>query len=101
MNLKSLMCIAAIASFGFAPMMLPSNAFTQQTSDEMTCSEAISHFERSREINVKQDGQVLPITQGTPIKQADMLNCAGNGSRFETMVKTRDNPQCVIAAYCG
>ncbi|HSO48113.1 MAG TPA: hypothetical protein VLQ68_09310 [Rhizobiaceae bacterium] len=72
-----------------------------QTSDEMTCSEAIAHYERSREINVKQDGQVLPINQGTPIRQADMLNCAGNGSRFDTMVPTRDDPQCVIAAYCG
>ena len=81
-------------------LMLPVNAFAQ-TSDEMTCSEAIAHYERSREINVKQDGQVLPITQGTPIKQADMLNCSGNGSRFETMVPTRDDPQCVIAAYCG
>lgn len=77
-------------------------AFAQQTSNDMTCSEAIAHYQRDREINTRQQGQVLPITQGTPIREADMLNCGSDGSsRFETMVETRDDPQCVIAAYCG
>ena len=82
-------------------LLMPSAATAQQVSDDMTCSEAIAHYERNREINTMQDGQVLPINQGTPIRQADTLNCSSDGgNRFETMVKTRDDPQCVIAAYC-
>jgi hypothetical protein len=79
---------------------MPATAWAQQVSDEMTCAEAIEHYERYRQINTIANGQVLPIDQGTPIRQADMLNCTGNGNRFDTMVKTRDDPQCVIAAYC-
>lgn len=81
-------------------MMLPSIALAQQVSDDMTCAEAVEHYERNRQIMTIANGQVLPIDQGTPIRQADMLNCDGESSRFETMVKTKDNPQCVIAAYC-
>jgi hypothetical protein len=82
-------------------LLMPSVASGQQVSEEMTCSEAIAHYERNREINTMQDGQVLPINQGTPIRQANMLNCSSDGeNRFETMVNTRDDPQCVIAAYC-
>jgi hypothetical protein len=89
-------------AFCLAALMGSTNAvLAQDLSDDMTCAEAIDHFERTGEINIMQDGQVLPITQGTPIRKADMLNCTGNGMRFETMVKTRDDPQCVIAAYCG
>ena len=85
-----------------AVLVVPGTAVAQDVSDEMSCSEAIAHYERYRQINTIVNGQVLPIDQGTPIRQADMLNCDGDqSSRFETMVKTRDDPQCVIAAYCG
>jgi hypothetical protein len=87
------MIIAAI-------VILPSVAQAAQVSDDMTCAEAVEYYERNRQIMTIANGQELPIDQGTPIRQADMLNCDGGSSRFETMVKTKDKPQCVIAAYC-
>lgn len=92
--LKTLLALAAL-------LPLSPAALAGQVSDDMTCSEAIAHYERYRQIDTIANGTVLPIDQGTPIRQAGMLNCdADQGSRFETMVKTRDDPQCVIAAYC-
>jgi hypothetical protein len=82
-------------------LLMQSAALAQQVADQMTCSEAVAHYERFRQIDTIVNGEVLPIDQGTPIRQAENLNCnADQGSRFETMVKTTDDPQCVIAAYC-
>jgi hypothetical protein len=83
-----------------AALVLPSVSQPAQVSNDMTCAEAVEHDERNRQIMTIANGQELPIDQGTPIRQADMLNCDGGSSRFETMVETKDKPQCVIAAYC-
>jgi hypothetical protein len=84
-----------------AAMLLPSSALADQVSQDMTCAEAVAHYEKNRRIMTINEGQEIPIYQGTPIRQAETLNCSGDqDSRFDTMVPTKDNPQCVIAAYC-
>jgi hypothetical protein len=84
-----------------AAMLLPSSALAEEVSQDMTCAQAVEHYEKNRRIMTINEGQELPIYQGTPIRQAESLNCTGDGdNRFETMVPTKDNPECVIAAYC-
>jgi hypothetical protein len=93
MRYTSILVIAAV--------MLPAVAFADEVSQDMTCAQAVEHYEKNRRIMTINEGQELPIYQGTPIRQADSLNCSGDGDeRFETMVPTKDNPECVIAAYC-
>jgi hypothetical protein len=86
-----------------AAFLLPSAASAAgPVSQEMTCAQAVEHYEKFRQIMTINEGQELPIDQGTPIRQAETLNCTSDQeNRFETMVPTKDNPQCVIAAYCG
>jgi len=86
--------VIALASFIGATA-----AHGQQLSEQMTCEEAIAHFAQHGSINTAVNGTVLPISQGTPIAKADLLTC--RGGRFDTMVKTKDKAECVIAAYCG
>lgn len=84
-----------------ATLVFPSSALADQVSQDMTCAEAVAHYEKNRRIMTINEGQEIPIYQGTPIRQAETLNCSGDqDSRFDTMVPTKDNPQCVIAAYC-
>jgi hypothetical protein len=84
-----------------AAVMLPTIASGAEVSQDMTCAQAVEVYEKDKRIMTINEGQVLPIYQGTPIRQADMLNCSGDqDERFETMVPTKDDPQCVIAAYC-
>jgi hypothetical protein len=90
-----------LGMFVAAAMLLPSSALADQVSQDMTCAEAVAHYEKNRRIMTINEGQEIPIYQGTPIGQAETLNCTGDQEdRFETMVPTKDNPQCVIAAYC-
>lgn len=89
----------ACTSF-FAILVQAAPVSAQELSDNMTCDEAIRYYAEHRVIDTTVNGTVLPIRQGTPIQQSGMLLCGVGENRFETMVKTRDREQCVIAAYC-
>jgi hypothetical protein len=69
----------------------------------MTCEEAIGYYQEHRQIEINQDGTVLPIDQGTPVREADIRRCSEDDDDegpMDTMVPTKDNPECVIAKYC-
>ncbi|MCG6856985.1 MAG: hypothetical protein LJE67_02855 [Salaquimonas sp.] len=89
----------ACTSF-FAILVQAAPVSAQELSDNMTCDEAIRYYAEHRVINTTENGTVLPITQGTPIQQAGLLGCGADENRFDTMVKTKDKEECVIAAYC-
>jgi hypothetical protein len=94
------MMIRCAAALLFAILAQAVAVNAQELSDNMTCDEAIRYYAEHRVIDTTVNGTVLPIRQGTPIQQSGMLLCGVGENRFETMVKTRDREQCVIAAYC-
>lgn len=81
--------------------VLPFTAHAEEMTKDMTCEQAIEAFEKNGIVYEEQNGQALPIRQGTPIRKANLLKCVTTGDEvFETMVVTEDNPQCTIARYC-
>jgi hypothetical protein len=79
-----------------------SSAMAVTLAEDMTCEQAIRTFQSNGVIYKRtQGGQVLPIRQGKPIRLAQGLSCSHNSGRFVYSLKTKDNPRCVISAYCG
>jgi hypothetical protein len=91
------------ASLAALLMILLSKSATAVTlAEDMSCEQAIRTFQSNGVIYKRaQGGQVLPIRQGKPIRLAEGLSCSHNSARFVYSLKTRDNPRCVISAYCG
>lgn len=79
---------------------IPFPSLAASISNDMTCEQAIAYYEEHESIDAEQDGSVMQIRQGTPIRKATLLQCDEGDSRFDTMVKTKDKEQCTIAAYC-
>lgn len=81
--------------------LLPNIATAQELTQQMTCEQAVAEFEKNGVVYEERSGQALPIRKGTPIQQANLLKCETTGNEvLETMVVTKDNPQCAIARYC-
>lgn len=88
--------------FFFLAIAQPIAAGAQQLAEQMTCEQAVGYFEKNGVIYKTANGNnVLPIRQGTPIRKAGGLRCGHDRSEFRYSLKTRDNPRCVISAYCG
>lgn len=79
-----------------------SPAWAQAFAHEMTCAQAIAHYEATGMIFVMaNDRFAVPIRNGTPINRADTLHCADQGqSPRPQSVSTRDVSRCVIAVQC-
>lgn len=88
------MCLAGY--MGAAP------AAAQAFANEMTCSEAIAHFERTGTIFVMaNDRFAVPLRGATPANQVAQMQCPGRGQQPRPeRVATRDDARCVIGFRC-
>jgi hypothetical protein len=92
----------AISLAAFLTLALICPALAVTLAEDMSCEQAIRTFQSNGVIYKRaQGGQVLPIRQGKPIRLAEGLSCSHNSARFVYSLRTRDNPRCVISAYCG
>ena len=92
---RSLLCLFLLQTT-LAP------AWAQAFAHDMTCAQAIEHYETTGIIFVMaNDRFAVPIRNGIPINQAATLHCPDQGqSPRPQTVSTRDVSRCVIAVYC-
>jgi hypothetical protein len=77
-------------------------AHAQQLAEEMSCAQAVVHYEQNGSIYVMTKRKfAVPVTVGTPIGQADTVYCTGSGAQPRPQtVRTRDKRRCAIAVRC-
>jgi hypothetical protein len=93
--MRPLLLPAAIVVLGF-----PASAFAQALSNDMTCAEAVAHYEKHGRIDTNLNGQILPIYGGVPVSERAGMWCDEDEAPTETFVKTRDRAQCAISYSC-
>jgi hypothetical protein len=80
-----------------AVLALAGQANAQAVSNAMSCTKAISQYEKYGRINTTtRSGATIPIYEGVPVSQRSSLMCRTT----PIMVRTADNPSCVIAYKC-
>lgn len=72
------------------------------TADQMTCAQAVAHYEKYGRIYVVAHGKdIVPIYGMKPISQSRDLQCRGRSQMKQTyFVKTKDKARCGIAVFC-
>ena len=86
--LAGIICIVAADS--------PGIAHAQTTSDQMTCQQAVSTYERTG------SGTVVPIYRPAPVSQRSSLYCrTREHSRSRYNVRNSDKRDCTIGFYCS
>lgn len=80
-------------------LCLPTAA-SAQLSNDMTCEEAVTHFEENGRIETNDNGEVLPIFGGVPVSQRNDLQCEDNAVPTPTLLKTSDSEECAVAYAC-
>ena len=93
--MRTMLLPAAILALCF-----PGTAWAEVLSNDMTCAEAVAHYEKHRRIDTNHDGQVLPIYGGVPVSERAGMWCDEDEAPTETFVKTRDREQCPISYSC-
>lgn len=84
----------------FLALCIPATAWAEVLSNDMTCAEAVAHYEEHGRIDTNHDGQVLPIYGGVPVSEREGMWCDEDEAPTETFVKTRDKEQCAISYSC-
>jgi len=85
-----------ILLFGFS-----TNAGAQAIADNMTCAQAVSHYERNGRIyKIAHGKDVIPIYLGVPVSRRSALRCDYGQIAAPYSLKTTDNRRCVIAYQC-
>jgi hypothetical protein len=80
---------------------LCTNAGAQAIADNMTCAQAVSHYERNGRIyKIAHGKDVIPIYLGVPISRRNQLRCDYGQVKVPYSLKTTDNRRCVIAYQC-
>ena len=93
--MRILLIPAALIAFA-----VPATAWAEALSNDMTCDEAVAHYEEHGRIDTNVDGQVLPIYGGVPVSERAGMICDEDDAPSETFVKTKDKEQCPIAFSC-
>ncbi len=87
--------------FCIAAVVLPGAVHAQTTSEQMTCAQAVSTYERNGRIYVRTgSGAVLPIYRPAPVSQRSQVFCRPQESRSRYNVRTSDKRHCTIGYYC-
>lgn len=81
-------------------LCIPVTASAEALSNDMTCEEAVAHYEEHGRIDTTVDGQVLPIYGGVPVSEREGMWCDEDEAPTETFVKTKDKEQCAISYSC-
>ena len=79
---------------------LQSAASAQAISDNMTCEQAVAHYEQHNRIETIAEGQVIPIDEGVPVSKREELPCDEGELPGPVFVKTTDKRECAIAYTC-
>ncbi len=79
---------------------LPVAASAQAISNDMTCEEAVAHYEEHGRIDTIDEGQVLPIDEGVPVSKRDDLPCDQGELPGPVLLKTKDKNECAVAYTC-
>jgi hypothetical protein len=80
---------------------LCANAGAQAIADNMTCAQAVSHYERNGRIyKIAHGKDVIPIYLGVPVSRRNALYCDYGQIKAPYSLKTTDNRRCVIAYQC-
>ncbi len=87
---------------GAAATGMPAVSFAQTTSEQMTCQQAVSTYERTGRINVRASGgTVIPVYKPAPVSQKRTVACHTlNTQRRPYNVTTSDKRRCTIGYYC-
>ena len=87
--------------FSLFLMALASAASAQAVADNMTCAQAVSHYERNGRIyKIAHGKDVIPIYNGVPVSQQNRLFCEWGYRKTPYSTKTTDNKRCVISYRC-
>ena len=78
----------------------PSLAFAQAIADNMTCSEAVSYYERNGRIYKRNGKDVIPIYNGVPVSKCRALHCNWGYMKQGYSLKTKDKRRCTISYRC-
>jgi hypothetical protein len=78
----------------------PASAF--ELAQDLTCDQAIAHYEKNHLIYVLTHNVIaVPIRVGVPVKDAGKLQCPDQGQRPHAYaVETKDRWRCIIAMTC-
>jgi hypothetical protein len=80
---------------------LCTNADSQAIADNMTCAQAVSHYERNGRIyKIAHGKDVIPIYLGVPVSRRNALRCDYGQIIAPYSLRTTDNRRCVIAYQC-
>lgn len=102
-------CVRAARPIGLLPVLslalclpAPAPAVAQAFANEMTCAQAIAHYEATGTIFVMANERfAVPLRGGTPIGRAATVQCSDQGQIPRPVsVLTRDVRRCVIAVRC-
>lgn len=88
-----------ISSIALA-LFLPAAASAQAISNDMTCEQAVAHYEEHGRIDTIDEGQVLPIDEGVPVSQRENLACDEGEVPGPVLLKTSDKNECAVAYTC-
>ena len=70
-------------------------------SHQMTCDQAVSHYESASRINVQVNKKdIVPVYLGKPMSRSASVYCSPKSSRGTYTVKTSDSKHCAISVYC-
>ncbi|MEM6462476.1 MAG: hypothetical protein AAF724_11215 [Pseudomonadota bacterium] len=84
----------------FIALCFPATAWAETVSNNMTCEEAVAHYERDGRIDTIAEGEVVPIFGGVPAAQREELFCDEGEPPDPTFVKTTDREECAVAYKC-
>ena len=91
----------AIGSLALMTVFLAYQASAQSVTNDMTCQQAISTYERNGRVYVRQrSGAVLPIYVGVPLSQRNRLLCEFDQYIIAYSVPTKDKRRCAISYKC-
>ena len=76
-------------------------AHAQAVADNMTCAQAVSHYERNGRIyKISHGKDVIPIYNGVPVSRRNTLRCDWGYTKTGYSLKTKDNRRCTISYRC-
>ena len=80
--------------------LLPAAASAEAISNDMSCEEAVAHYEEHGRIDTIDEGQVLPIDEGVPVSKRRDLACDEDELPGPVLLKTKDKAECAVAYTC-
>lgn len=91
------MRLTTLSTLLAAGIMMPGVSYAQSVSNNMTCQQAISYYERNGRIQTQSGNTTVPIYGYAPASRRNQLGCTPSA----ISVKTSDKRRCAIAYKCA